>query len=218
MCSARPVRPPGPSRRPFSLSGPAATGKELYIPRQGREARDYTPKPRPCKGPRAADLACFLLSGTPRRTAIGPVARDLNRTPPSTGWPHSKNRVAPTTRYVRNLRIGGCRAGASMAGRGCQRARRKRLGDLIPKVGNTDPFHRDDFGRQLGARCAVVLAPQATRNAAGGQKRPALRVGRLGAPGALRRLPDAPHRAAHRAYPSDPIRSHEMSQYFLPLV
>ncbi len=31
-------------------------------------------------------------------------------------------------------------------------------------------------------------------------------VGRIGAPGALRRLPDAPHRAAHRAYPGDPIR------------
>ena len=39
------------------------------------------------------------------------------------------------------------------------------------------------------------------------------RVGRIGAPGALRRLPDAPHRAAPRAYPGDPIRSHEMRHY-----
>jgi len=31
--------------------------------------------------------------------------------------------------------------------------------------------------------------------------------------GALRRLPDARHGAAHRAYPGDPIRSHEMSHY-----
>ncbi len=48
-----------------------------------------------------------------------------------------------------------------------------RLNALIPKVGDIDAFHRDDFARQLGARCAVVPAPQAGRNAAGGQKRPA---------------------------------------------
>jgi hypothetical protein len=62
---------------------------------------------------------------------------------------------------------------------------------LIPKIADNDTFHRGDFGRQQGARCAVVRVQQAVRNAAGGQKRPALRVGRLGAPGALRRLPDA---------------------------
>jgi hypothetical protein len=38
-------------------------------------------------------------------------------------------------------------------------------------------------------------------------------VGRIGSPGSLRRLPDAAHRAAHRAYPGDPIRSHEMGHY-----
>jgi len=42
-------------------------------------------------------------------------------------------------------------------------------------------------------------------------------LGRIGAASgvgaALRRLPDAPHRAAHRAYPDDPIRTHEMSHY-----
>jgi hypothetical protein len=38
-------------------------------------------------------------------------------------------------------------------------------------------------------------------------------VGRLGPPGSLRRLPDDPHRAAHRAYPGDPIRTHEMGHY-----
>jgi hypothetical protein len=38
-------------------------------------------------------------------------------------------------------------------------------------------------------------------------------VGRLGAPGLLRRLPDVPHRAAHRAYPGGPIRTHEMRLY-----
>jgi hypothetical protein len=84
---------------------------------------------------------------------------------------------------------------------------------VIPKVTDNDAFHRGDFGRQQGARCAVVRVQQSARNAAGGQKRPALRVGRIGAPGALRRLPDARHRAAHRAYPGDPIRSHEMSHY-----
>ena len=31
-------------------------------------------------------------------------------------------------------------------------------------------------------------------------------VARIGPPGALRCLPDALHRAAHRAYPGDPIR------------
>ena len=29
-------------------------------------------------------------------------------------------------------------------------------------------------------------------------------------------LPDAPHRAARRAYPGDPIRSHEMGQKAYP--
>jgi hypothetical protein len=31
-------------------------------------------------------------------------------------------------------------------------------------------------------------------------------VGRVGPPAALRRLPDAPHRAARRAYPVEPTR------------
>jgi hypothetical protein len=48
-------------------------------------------------------------------------------------------------------------------------------------------------------------------------------VGRLGAApfgvgGSLRRLPDALHRAAHRAYPGDPTRTHERGRYFRPLV
>jgi len=41
-----------------------------------------------------------------------------------------------------------------------------------------------------------VRVQQAVRNAAGGQNRPALRVGRIGAPGALRRLPDPSSAAA----------------------
>ena len=64
------------------------------------------------------------------------------------------------------------------------------------------------------ARAAPLCAynkRRATRLAAK-SARPS-RVGRIGAPGALRRLPDARHRAAHRAYPGDPIRSHEMSHY-----
>ncbi len=32
-------------------------------------------------------------------------------------------------------------------------------------------------------------------------------VARIGPPGALRCLPDALHRASHRAYPGDPIRA-----------
>ena len=72
---------------------------------------------------------------------------------------------------------------------------------MIPKVVAIDPFHRGDFGRQQGARCAVVRVQQAARNAAGGQKRPALRVGRIGAARvtnwvALRRLPDPSSAAA----------------------
>ncbi len=40
-------------------------------------------------------------------------------------------------------------------------------GELIPKVINNDAFHRGDFGRQQGARCAVVRVQQAVRNAPG---------------------------------------------------
>ncbi len=74
-------------------------------------------------------------------------------------------------------------------------------------LSNIDPFHRGDFCRQAGARCAAVRAPQATRDAAGDKKRPALRVGHIGPPGALRCLPaiwesGVPHRAAHRACPA----------------
>ncbi len=76
---------------------------------------------------------------------------------------------------------------------------------IIPKVLDIDPFHRSDFCRQSGARCAVVRALQATRDAAGGNKRPARRVGPISPPGTLRRLPDVPHRAAHRAYPAGRI-------------
>ncbi len=47
--------------------------------------------------------------------------------------------------------------------------------------------------------------PQAARDAAGEKKRPALRVGHIGTPGALRRLPDVPHRAARRACPGGPM-------------
>ena len=69
------------------------------------------------------------------------------------------------------------------------------------------------------ARAAPLCAynkRRATRLAAK-SARP-LRVGRIGAARlrswvALRRLPDAWHRAAHRAYPGDPIRSHEMRHY-----
>jgi len=79
---------------------------------------------------------------------------------------------------------------------------------MIPKVLDNDAFHRGDFGRQQGARCAVVRVQQAVRNAAGGQKRPALRVGRIGAPGALRRLPDV--RIALRTAPTRATRSAPM--------
>ncbi len=56
-------------------------------------------------------------------------------------------------------------------------------------------------------RVAPSCGPlQATRDAAGGKKRPARRVGPLGPPGAQgafgRRLPDVAHRAAHRACPA----------------
>jgi ubiquinone biosynthesis monooxygenase Coq7 len=44
---------------------------------------------------------------------------------------------------------------------------------IIPKVGNIDPFHRSDLDHRQGARCAVLPAQQAARNAAGGPKRPA---------------------------------------------
>ncbi len=41
-------------------------------------------------------------------------------------------------------------------------------------------------------------------------------VARLGPPGALRCLPDALHRAAHRAYPGDPIRVMKRVIIFAP--
>ncbi len=76
-------------------------------------------------------------------------------------------------------------------------------GVLIPKVVDIDPFHRGDFCRQSGARCVAVPDTASLRDAAGDKKRPALRVGHIGPPGALRRLPaiwesGVPHRAARR--------------------
>ncbi len=53
-----------------------------------------------------------------------------------------------------------------------------------PTALDIDPFHRGDFFRQSGARCAAVRAPQAARDAAGDKNRPALRVGHIGPPGA----------------------------------
>ncbi len=77
------------------------------------------------------------------------------------------------------------------------------FGHLIPTVLDIDPFHRGDFCRQSGARCAAVpdtasgaRAPLATKSA-----RPS-RVGQIGPPGALWRLPDVPHRAARHACPA----------------
>ncbi len=68
---------------------------------------------------------------------------------------------------------------------------------------------------RVAPRCGT---PQAARDAAGDKKRPALRVGHtrlrearfggrreVGPPGALRRLPDVPHRAARRACPGGPM-------------
>ncbi len=78
-------------------------------------------------------------------------------------------------------------------------------GRVIPDLSNSDPFHRSDFFRRQGARRAVVRVPQVARNVAGGKKRPALRVGHSGPSGALHCLSDAPHRAAHCAYPSEPL-------------
>ena len=70
-----------------------------------------------------------------------------------------------------------------------------------------------------GAAYLVWLGIQLWRQPDGGgfliSARPP--VGRIGAAkgvgAALRPLPDALHRAAHRAYPGDPIRSREMGHY-----
>ena len=87
------------------------------------------------------------------------------------------------------------------------------LGLLVPRSGNSDPFHRIDFARRQGACCAVVRVPQAVRNTAGGQKRPAFggayRV--AGCVAALARC------AASRCAPRLPGRSdrrHERGHYF----
>ncbi len=84
---------------------------------------------------------------------------------------------------------------------------------LIPKVSDKDAFHRHDFARQLGARGAVMPAAQAAVGRGWRAKAPGLSVWRIGASRALRRLPDALHLAAHRAYTSGPIRSHESGPY-----
>ncbi len=94
-------------------------------------------------------------------------------------------------------------------------------------VGSIDPFHRSDLDHRQGARCAAHARTTSSAWAppVGQSARPS--VGRIGPPGSLRRLPDpssaaaalplrrvdALHRAAHRAYPGDPIRSHEVSHY-----
>ncbi len=74
---------------------------------------------------------------------------------------------------------------------------------LILTLLDIDPFPRGHFGRLSGGGGAAVRAPQAPRDAVGDKKRPALRVGHIGPPAALRRLPDVPHRAARRACPAD---------------
>jgi hypothetical protein len=51
--------------------------------------------------------------------------------------------------------------------------------------------------------------PQAARNAVRRAREPEPSVGQIGPPAALRRLPDAPHRAAHRALPEEPIWRHQ---------
>jgi len=65
------------------------------------------------------------------------------------------------------------------------------INQIVPDLNNSDAFHRSDFFRRQGACRAVVHVPQAARNAAGGKKRPALRVGHCGPSGALHCLPDA---------------------------
>jgi len=71
---------------------------------------------------------------------------------------------------------------------------------------------------QLGARCAVVPGTTSSMQRDWRTKAPGLSVGRIDSPWALRRLPDALHRAAHRAYPGEPIRAHEMCHCPRPLV
>jgi len=65
-----------------------------------------------------------------------------------------------------------------------------------------DPFHRGDFIRQSGARCAVVPATSSYARRRWRKKSPGPKGGATRPAGALRRLPDVAHRAARRACPA----------------
>ena len=97
-----------------------------------------------------------------------PGARDSRRfRVTSAGTPESLSLEDCTRGARERMPRGGNRSISSVyAGAGLGRR-----SSIIPKGMDNDAFHRDDFVRQLGARCAVVLVPQAVRNAAGGQKR-----------------------------------------------
>ncbi len=84
---------------------------------------------------------------------------------------------------------------------------------LIPKVVDIDPFHRGDFCRQSGARCAAVRAPQATRDAAGDKKRPALAGGAHRPAGCVAALTRCPASRRAPRLPGEPIGHHERGQY-----
>ena len=71
---------------------------------------------------------------------------------------------------------------------------------LIPDLDNKDPFDRRSFARWSGAGRAVVRAPQAGRNAAGGQKNAAF-GGAKEPHGCVPTLARYPYRAARRACP-----------------
>ena len=71
---------------------------------------------------------------------------------------------------------------------------------LIPDLDNKDPFDRRSFARWSGAGRAVVRAPQAGRNAAGGQKNAAF-GGAKEPHGCVPTLARYSYRAARRACP-----------------
>ena len=92
--------------------------------------------------------------------------------------------------------------------------RKQDASQLIPMFNNIGSFHRSDFCRQTGARCAVVPATSSNARRLWRRKALGLRWGKSARRVRCDARPMRPHRASHHACPDEPICRHETAQYY----